>query len=560
MNASLQKNISPQWLKAALLGSMWASGEVVMGSFLHNIHFPFTGVLLSAFGMCILTAGSFLWKEYGIIWKSGVVCACMKSISPSAVILGPMLGIIIEACILEISIFIFRKNFVGYIIGCIIATSIPLIQKIISLLITFGFEIATLLKKMFLFVEQTLHIQLPHPYYSLLILFILPIILGSIAAFFGKNIAKNLHSSIIIEKSTETHTETLFTNPSQSFSLIILFAHFFLLPLGIFLIANSSLWITISFVFLYSIIIHTRYKNIWKRIFLTPSFIIFTVIILLAGFIVDTFSYHGFFMLLRAVFVITAFSVIGKELRNPKIINFFFRKNFSTLPATLEISFAALPTMISALKFRDNEKKFLLKPFVIINTLFASGIEWLKNYNSFILRKSPIFILTGEKQSGKTTLVLKIIEELQQKNISVGGIIAKGVHENGERIGFDIIDIQTNEQKILCRKNISLYEQKIGEFYFTKDGLEFGKKILGKKSLRNLSLIIIDEVGPLELQGNGWAESLSEIIFSIDIPVLLVVRKSLVNNVCNNWLITPKYIWKENELVKNIVDDIVRSI
>jgi len=29
------------WLKAAMLGSLWASVEIILGSFLHNLHIPF---------------------------------------------------------------------------------------------------------------------------------------------------------------------------------------------------------------------------------------------------------------------------------------------------------------------------------------------------------------------------------------------------------------------------------------------------------------------------------------------------------------------------------------
>jgi len=34
------------WLKAAMLGSLWASIEIILGSFLHNLHIPFSGTFL----------------------------------------------------------------------------------------------------------------------------------------------------------------------------------------------------------------------------------------------------------------------------------------------------------------------------------------------------------------------------------------------------------------------------------------------------------------------------------------------------------------------------------
>jgi hypothetical protein len=82
--------LNPIWLKAAVIGSLWASVEIVAGSFLHNLQVPFSGTILTAFAILLLSAFSRLWKESGIIWRAGIICALMKSISPSAVIIGPM--------------------------------------------------------------------------------------------------------------------------------------------------------------------------------------------------------------------------------------------------------------------------------------------------------------------------------------------------------------------------------------------------------------------------------------------------------------------------------------
>ena len=109
--------IHQRWQKAALLGSVWASLEIVVGSFLHNMTFPFTGTILSGLGIALLIAGHSLWKEKGIVWRAGLICAVMKSVSPSAVIFGPMIGIAAEAFIVEIAIRMLGANAFGYIIG-----------------------------------------------------------------------------------------------------------------------------------------------------------------------------------------------------------------------------------------------------------------------------------------------------------------------------------------------------------------------------------------------------------------------------------------------------------
>src|SRR5512137_442670 len=89
------------WQRAAVLGSLWAAVEIVVGSFLHNLGVPFAGTVLAAFGVMVMTAGHRASPERGLIWRTALVCALMKSVSPSAVILGPMIGILMEGVLLE---------------------------------------------------------------------------------------------------------------------------------------------------------------------------------------------------------------------------------------------------------------------------------------------------------------------------------------------------------------------------------------------------------------------------------------------------------------------------
>ena len=109
--------LSSKWTKAAVIGSIWAAIEIVLGSFLHNLRVPFSGTMLSMSAVFLLVAFSLHWKERGIIIRAGLIAALMKSISPSAVILGPMVGIIMEAVILETVLLILGRNMLGIIIG-----------------------------------------------------------------------------------------------------------------------------------------------------------------------------------------------------------------------------------------------------------------------------------------------------------------------------------------------------------------------------------------------------------------------------------------------------------
>ena len=102
-SASSTAHTDHRWLKASVAGSMWAASEIVIGSFMHNLRLPFSGSILTAIGIIILISLNLQWKEKGLFWRAGVVCATMKTLSPSAVIFGPIIAILTEALLIEIS-------------------------------------------------------------------------------------------------------------------------------------------------------------------------------------------------------------------------------------------------------------------------------------------------------------------------------------------------------------------------------------------------------------------------------------------------------------------------
>jgi len=134
-----------KWLQAATIGTIWASFEVIIGSFLHNVRLPFAGTILSFFAVMLMVSFLFLWPRRGILWRAALICALMKSISPSAVILGPMTGIFLEGLLMELAIIILGVNAAGMLIGGMLAVFSALLHKAVNLLIIYGWDLARLL-------------------------------------------------------------------------------------------------------------------------------------------------------------------------------------------------------------------------------------------------------------------------------------------------------------------------------------------------------------------------------------------------------------------------------
>ena len=185
--ASPEKNpaIDDLWLKAAVAGGLWAAVEIILGSFLHNLRVPMAGSILASFGILLMTAFFQIWPERGLIWRAGLICALMKSISPSAVILGPMTGIMLEALLLEGGIRLLGRNPAGYLAGGALALLSALMHKIVSLTLIYGFNIITIYLNLFYFASAQINIPEVDPWQLIIILGGLYLFFGSLAAFAG---------------------------------------------------------------------------------------------------------------------------------------------------------------------------------------------------------------------------------------------------------------------------------------------------------------------------------------------------------------------------------------
>ena len=366
------------WLKSAVIGSLWASVEIIMGSFFHNLQLPFAGTLLAVFTVVFIVAVLQLWNQTGLIWRAGLICALMKSISPSAVILGPMTGIFFEAILLELFIFLFGRNIFGYIIAGSMAVLSALLHKLLTLLIIYGWDSVKILANLYRYAMKQLHIENINPLHALIALTSIYVFLGIFAAITGYIIgqkAKQKKSSNSIEDKIDfSKADSFFGfNKNQKFSVLLLWLNIGLVISGMIIINYSGLIYGTVFALAYIIFNSIRYKNAFrqfKRPFLWLQLILLTVLASLfytKSSESSLFNLEGLFiglnMSVRAIIVILGFSSISVELRNPIVKTVLYKRGFSQLYNSLGLAFSALPSIIANV---SKPKQIFKKPFKTI--------------------------------------------------------------------------------------------------------------------------------------------------------------------------------------------------
>jgi nucleoside-triphosphatase THEP1 len=574
--ASLMKSSAPLttiWLKAALLGSLWASVEIVLGSFLHNIQFPITGTILAALGMCLSVAGAVMWDRPGLIWRAGAICAVMKSISPSAVILGPMIGIMLEALLLEATTRVFGRNAVGFLVGGALATSMPIVQRIVGIVFTYGTDAARLYVAIVDMATKSLGITSVRPADIILLLLAINVILGAIAVLVGMAAGKRARTLRANESPRPDHdAPSLFgsPDPSQKFSRTLLTVHTLLMPAGFLAINTLTPCASAPLIAVYFAACLFAYPGLRKRFRRPRLWIEFAGVSLLAGMVLGGFQHNngatqagglmiGLQMALRATLVVVAFSAISVELRNPRVISWFMQRGLGQLSSALDVAFEALPIMTRAI---GEEKRFLREPLASIARVLATAVRWMEFLETQTGAEPPsVFILTGEQGEGKTKMLLSLIDELRNRGIPVGGIVAPCVMTDGKRMGYDIEDIRTRQRQILCR--IDAHDSGItaGPFRFRPEAIAFGRMALSPGHLKGCRVICVDEIGPLELSGKGWGPTMESLFQTRKCCVLLVVRRSLVDHVVERWHIAPLHVWNARDTgAGSVADEIRRNL
>ena len=543
-----KKELDDSWLKAAVIGSIWAAFEIIFGSFFHSLRLPFAGTFLTFFSIILLIGFSYKWSGKNLFIKAGIIAALMRSMMPTSVILGPLIGILTEAVIFQLAINIFGKNFLAYSIAGILAMFSAIMHKIISIILIYGFDIMKILKNLYYVFLHTVKINLPLEK-LLWVVIISYSILGILAAAIGMYIGKNIEKFKLEKKDLPFKlklSQNIFDLPDFYYKPGLIFVHLFFLIAALFALEIYPVKYVILPVLFYLGFLFYRYGKSLRRL-AKPFFWIQLIIIMIMAVLLWDDKREGLQtglkMILRAVLVVSVFTAISIELKNPLVKSLLYKKGYSQLYATLGLATSSVPYILKNLSV---EKKDFFNPFKILKKAIALSDELLRDFSAYISQQNKIFIISGKTRSGKTTFLKSVIDNLQNKKQKIGGIIAHGIDKNGERYGFEIENVATGDKITLCTRQERPGSIKTGRFYFYKNGMDFGKQALSE-NLGDLDWLVIDEVGYLELKGNGWFEAIEKAMKQPGLNMIWVVRKRILEEVLKQWPYFNFYIMDINQ-------------
>jgi nucleoside-triphosphatase THEP1 len=131
-----------------------------------------------------------------------------------------------------------------------------------------------------------------------------------------------------------------------------------------------------------------------------------------------------------------------------------------------------------------------------------------------------IFAISGDVDSGKTTFLKRLTETLADRRGRLAGFLNERVFERGAVAGYDLVDLGSAKRTAWLRRGAA--GERIGGFAIVPEGLAAAAAIIRRSDPSGL--LVIDELGPAELEGRGFWPFVRPLLDETGRSFLFVIR------------------------------------
>ncbi len=496
----------------------------MLGSFLHNLRVPLRGHLMTALSTVLLAAAHARRPARGVLWRAGLVCAALKSVSPSAVLIGPMVAITIEGFLMEAGT-ILLGGAAGRVLGGGLAMAWIPLHLAGRAAILYGLDAVKLYEAAWGRAAAPLGLSSLGPWELLGLVWALHFAAGAAAVALAPFLGTARLEAAPVSAATRPASWSVaaprygVSSAALALNVVAMFASLRLLKslaapqAVVFAVAATGSW---AYLYPGAVRRLTR-PGLWIGVF---------VIALGAGALLGAGGLEaGLRMALRAVLLSAGFAALSQELAAPAVRARLAAWGAGGWLAAVEGAFASLPALITRL---PPAPVLLRRPATALTSLLDAA------------EPPALFLVTGASGAGKTEFLTALVERLKARGLRVGGLLSPGTHEGGVRTGFDVVDLATGRRAALSRRGgPPEWPALAGPFHFSPEGLSLGREALAVDA----DVSVVDEVGPLELSGGGWAAGLDELALSRRRPLVWAVRESLADAVQARWSAPALAVW-----------------
>ena len=118
-----------------------------------------------------------------------------------------------------------------------------------------------------------------------------------------------------------------------------------------------------------------------------------------------------------------------------------------------------------------------------------------------------------------------MVDELKKRGIRVGGIVTLEIRKAGTRTGFKIIDIESGREAPLATASTAP-GPRVGKYLVHVENMDTMAVEAISKALEQGDVIVIDEIGPMELKSQKFINTVEKVLAS-EKPLLATIHYRL---------------------------------
>ena len=146
----------------------------------------------------------------------------------------------------------------------------------------------------------------------------------------------------------------------------------------------------------------------------------------------------------------------------------------------------------------------------------------------------PKIGITGLPRSGKSAVLDKVISMVIEERKAdsrgpgtgsgvIGGMRTEAIIEDGERVGYACIDIETGESGVMAHREIDSRNRILGYGIDPSEVDRVGVPAI-QNAVGNCEILVIDEVGKFSVESEGFVAAVRGAL-DYDMPTLLTLHK-----------------------------------
>ncbi|XP_027218058.2 cancer-related nucleoside-triphosphatase homolog isoform X1 [Penaeus vannamei] len=172
------------------------------------------------------------------------------------------------------------------------------------------------------------------------------------------------------------------------------------------------------------------------------------------------------------------------------------------------------------------------------------------------------------KGVGKTTLVQKLVNNLKDAGVPCNGFYTQEVRQGGKRIGFDVVTLD-GKNGILSRvkpQDGNRRECRVGQYVVDVPAFESLVLPLLRTQASTPQVLVLDEIGKMEMFSQGFVTSVQRILAQPDSTVLTTIPIPkgkpipLVEQIRSNKNVFLVNLSKSNRDDESLKEEIVKTL